>query len=490
MKNLLKYIVLSILGILFSTHIYSKQVQAYYSISRFYLPNGEPYIETSFLIYGNSLILKKNSNQKYQGTVQITLKFKINDSIKSFLKYNLTSPETMDSTKLSMNFIDQQRISLPAGNYSFEFEIQDINSPTYILTYSDSLTIKPLKEKVTISDIKVISSFNESKEINNLSKNGYDLIPYIINYYPADVNKLSFYAEIYNTEKQFGKDELFLIKYYIESFEKSKIQQNYVIFKKESSKSVNILLSEFFIDNLASGNYNLVIEVRNKQNELIEDNRFFFQRNNPNIKYDINELNALNNTFLFTSKINNLDTIKDYINSLRPISTGLEKIFIDNQLNKMDINTMQKYLYNFWFTRNNLEPEKEWDKYKEKVIKVNSLYGTKIKKGYMTDRGRVYLQYGPPNTIDEMTHEPSSYPYEIWHYYTINNQTNRKFVFYNTDLVSNDYELLHSDAIGEIYRSNWQLILEGRNTPMDDIDQTKGYNHYGGKAEDFFNNPR
>ena len=60
MKNLLKYIVLSILGILSTTYTYSKQVQAYYSISRFYLPNGDPYIETSFLINGNSLILQKN----------------------------------------------------------------------------------------------------------------------------------------------------------------------------------------------------------------------------------------------------------------------------------------------------------------------------------------------------------------------------------------------------------------------------------------------
>jgi GWxTD domain-containing protein len=38
-------------------------------------------------------------------------------------------------------------------------------------------------------------------------------------------------------------------------------------------------------------------------------------------------------------------------------------------------------------------------KYLEQVKKVNASYGNNLNMGYDTERGRVYLQYGPPNAI-------------------------------------------------------------------------------------------
>ena len=36
--------------------------------------------------------------------------------------------------------------------------------------------------------------------------------------------------------------------------------------------------------------------------------------------------------------------------------------------------------------------------------------------GWRTDRGMIYIKYGPPDTIDSHGATPSSYPYEIWRY--------------------------------------------------------------------------
>ena len=141
-------------------------------------------------------------------------------------------------------------------------------------------------------------------------------------------------------------------------------------------------------------------------------------------------------------------------------------------------------------TRNENEPAKAWAKYFIEVQKVNHAYRTMIRKGYETDRGRVYLQYGPPNNIAAVNSDPNSYPYEIWHYYTLSNQRNKKFVFYEPDLVTNDYELIHSDAIGEVNNPAWQLVLNKRSDSTNDPDATKGQDYFGGKANDYFNNPR
>ena len=80
---------------------------------------------------------------------------------------------------------------------------------------------------------------------------------------------------------------------------------------------------------------------------------------------------------------------------------------------------------------------------------VQERFGSVQVKGYRTDRGRVYLQYGQPNDILEIPSDPVTLPYEIWHYYYLDNQSNVKFVFYDPALVGNDYELLHSNKYGE-----------------------------------------
>jgi hypothetical protein len=100
------------------------------------------------------------------------------------------------------------------------------------------------------------------------------------------------------------------------------------------------------------------------------------------------------------------------------------------------------------------------------------------------------LQYGPPNTITSQPHEPSTYPYEIWHYYQLHNQRNRRFVFYNRDLATNDYELLHSDAFGEPQDYQWQLKLNQRNFATNDPDLQRTEWGWGNRVDDYWRNPR
>ena len=97
------------------------------------------------------------------------------------------------------------------------------------------------------------------------------------------------------------------------------------------------------------------------------------------------------------------------------------------------------------------------------------------------------MKYGRPDDIFTSDFEPSAYPYEIWHYYhTIDNQKNVKFVFYNPNLVGEDYILLHSTARGEIYTNNWVRILHKRDTPIYDFYNEKYGDYYGDKTQDYY----
>ncbi len=52
---------------------------------------------------------------------------------------------------------------------------------------------------------------------------------------------------------------------------------------------------------------------------------------------------------------------------------------------------------------------------------------------------------------------------EIWQYYNLpDGQRNKKFVFYTIDIVTNDFQLVHSDAIGETSNYRWQVEIYKR----------------------------
>ncbi len=468
-----------------------KNLKAYFTFCTFLSTEDGPYIETYLTVVGNSVEYIINDNGLYQGKVLVTMLFKQGDKIVNFKKYNLLSPEYKDTLSGFGNFIDQQRIILPEGKYDFEIELKDNNSDNPEFVSARPINIYVNKDEVSLSDIELVESYKRSEQPSILTKSGIDLVPYVSNFFPASMKNLTYYVEIYNTDKMFGKGEKFLLNFYIQSFESASIINQFRGFERSDANPVNILLKTFNIESLPSGNYNLVIEVRDKTNTLIADKKLFFQRSNPNAALTPEELSTIQVEHSFVSKINNSDTLTNYIHSLRPICSESELRFIDNNLKEASLEMKQKFFLNFWKSRNMAEPENSWNKYKKKVSEVNRFYKTQINEGYETDRGRIYLRYGPPNTVATRENEPSSYPYEIWHYYnTDDGQSNVKFVFYNPDLVTNHYVLLHSTAIGEIKDYRWQLRLQMRNTPENNLDIGTGQEHWGSEAEDLFNHPK
>lgn len=466
------------------------RLQAYMSYATFLSPADGPYIETYMIVTGNSVVLKKNANGKFQGVLEITLIFRQDSVIKDFKKYNLLSPELLDSTATNFNFIDQQRFLLPNGIYDVEISIADKNDTAMPYNGNETIEINYPTDKVTVSGIELVDSYKASTEMNILTKNGYDLIPYILNYYPETVKKLTFYTEIYNTNKVFGEGEKYLLTTYIEFFETGKLCGELMKSKKENAKNVNVLFGEFDISKMPTGEYNLVIEIRDRQNKQIAVQKIYIERYNPGFETEMKMDENIVTEHTFVEYITNKDTMAEYIRCLFPVSSENEKVYARNQLKKGDLAMMQKYFLNFWLSRDAENPGNAWAKYYTEVQKVNNDFSTKIKKGYETDRGRVYLMYGPPNTLSQHYYEPSAYPYEIWHYYTLKNQKNKKFVFYNPDLVTNDFVLIHSDALGEVYDYKWQQKLYSRNNPTNDIDSDGVRPHWGQQSNDYFNNPR
>jgi GWxTD domain-containing protein len=469
-------------------------LRAFLSYTTFCSPEAGPFIETYLSVMGSSVQYIQKDNGKFQGSILVTMLFKQNDSIRDFRKYELFSPEVDDTATINFSFLDQQRVALPNGKYDLELRIADRNKEMQPFEVNDKFELDYPSGNAKVSGIQLVESFTKVEKPDFLTKSGYDFIPYLDNFFPAGVSKLTFYAEMYNIGQLLGVDDKFAIATSIESFETGKVVTDNFRLKRETAKPVNVVFSEFDLTNLPSGNYTLVVAARDKENKELIRNTLFFQRSNPMAKYNAGDLAIIEVSHSFVASYSNTDSLREFIRMCFPISSSSEKLFIRTQLPIASLETMQKYFLAFWLSRNSANPAGEWQRYYMQVLAVNSEFKTPTKKGYETDRGRVYLQYGPPNTRVQQYTEPRTFPYEIWHYYQVGSQSNRRFIFYTREYAANDFEILHSDVYGETYNSRWEIELHKRDTdrnnnPMD-LDRTSEPDYYGRQTKDYYDIPR
>ena len=489
-KNMMARTLL-VIGILMISHLANaEKLKAFFSYKSFYSPDSGPYIETYMSVIGNSVEYTQNENGKFQGKIEVTLLFKDGEEIINFKKYNLLSPEVGDTLSGFTNFVDQQRFSLPNSTYELEIQIADMNSQELPFISYQPIELNFGTDSITISDIEFVESFTKSETESIITKSGYDVVPYVSNFYPSNMDKIGFYAEVYNSNKILGDGEKYLVNYYIESYQTSIVMVRYKRFVRHDATPVNVVLGEFSIDELPSGNYQLVVEVRDRSNKLLKIRKTFFQRSNPAVEMSASDIGSIIDLG-FVAQINNQDTMDMYVASVYPISSQLERNFVRNQLEKDgSIEMKQKFFISFWQSRNPMNPEKSWNDYKLKLNTVQDIFKSPIDFGFETDRGRVYLQYGPPNVISERKQEPNTYPYEIWHYYKTDRRTNIKFVFYSKELATNDFELIHSDAYGEVNNYRWKMIIQKRTEQGTNPDQMNPENSYGTRTDEYFDTPK
>lgn len=463
------------------------QIQGDLEINKFNTTE-QPFIEIYLNIYASSLNYDFTILESPVCKVELTeiIKKKENNDVVDFKKVILSNPLASDSS--ISDILNQERFSLPNGSYEVEIILDDLLDTIPPISHTEDVTLNFSPDNVSISDIELLDSYWTSDTISELAKSGIEMIPLINDYYPTSFTKLAFYSEIYNTSNIEGPEGQFIVREFIENYETGQIAGNFNKMKKKSVEAVIPMLTVFNIESLPTGNYFVVVQVRDRNNELVVENKKRFQRVNLMIDINTTYLKDVDISETFITRINQ-DSIDEYIYCLRPISSISENNIIDNQLAQMSDTMKLQYFYSFWNNKNPNEPEGAWYNYKLQVDRVERLFGTPVKNGYQTDRGRIYLKYGAPNKLTDRPNEPSSYPYQIWQYYHIGKFNNIQFVFYMPDLVTNDYLMLHSDLRGEIKNYRWQKDLQMRNTPGGNIDQQAPSSSWGSNAARYYSNP-
>ena len=469
-----------------------KPITAFLTTTSFDVPSVSPFVENAIAFDPYSVTYTEFETGKYKASVEITTIFRSNDTIRAFSKIALDSPVITDTTAARTAFINQQRFILPAGKYDMEINIADLNAPEpKSFTTTQKVFVNFNDELPAMSDILLVDTYTKATSQSECTKSGYDFVPRVSSFYPDNTSKLLFYAELYNSDKLYA-DGKYIANYHISSAETLEELKDLSFSQRVDVAPVNVLLRSVDISKLPSGNYYLVVEMRDRTNSIIASNSIFFQRSNVAVDQQLADYQTLDNGE-FAHMTLNLDTIKEFVRCLGPLMTDSERDYTKILLRGDDTLAMRQFVYNFWLQRSPNDPQQAWNEYYAQVKRVNLSFSTRRKKGYDTDRGYIYLKYGTPDKIVQEYNEPGAYPYEIWHYYQIKNAHNKRFVFMSKDNATNHFSLIHSDMVGEIYNYRWQMEIYSRNYGEDynnNIDQTENPEAYGTRAGDLYNNPR
>ena len=436
----------------FFSQINAQQLAANFDYSTF---NGEtPYLETYISVNASTIVFSKQKNGKYQGKIGIIITLTDNDgATKFFDKYELLSPELLDSNQVDFHFIDQQRIALPEGNYTLKLSIVDANSDDDPYTHQQEISFWSAKE-TAFSSIQFVESYQQNDTKSNINKNGIDLNPMPSNVFYEEHNTLHFYTELYNLP------EASVFSYYIVSAETNQIIGNLAKTKiQKPNNETRVFIGSLPLEKLFSGSYLLVCEAKNKLGEVVATKSKFFYRINSSVKnYNIDIKGTLVDEYT-------IDQLKRYIDYIYPIQKNREGITAQSLLQDDDTDLMKNFFYQFWKDRYPLDPVYAWNNYLQVVETVNEEFDNGRIPGYKTDRGRIYLQYGAPNSRVVNNFSTEYERFEVWHYYKIDYQSDCRFVFSGENR-GTDMSLVLSNVDGEVTDTEWLMRFgESLNQP-------------------------
>lgn len=317
----MKKILFLLLGLAlpFCTMAQHKILRPYLNTTTYSAPGETPFVENAMAFDCKTAVYQQFEPGKFRATVEISTIIKHEGAVAAYSKIALNSPVVSDTAALDGAFIDQQRFSLPNGEYEMEISVKDVNNPKGLAaTEKSTVVIDFPKNMSAVSDILLYDSYAKAAKPSTCTKSGLDFVPRIIGFYGAKDTKLNFYTELYNSNSLYAEGK-YLVSYFIESCESTSKMSGFSFSKRYDVAEANVLMTSIDISELPTGNYYLVVEMRDRSNTLVASNSARFQKSNPGVGYDIADLNSVYIGNTFASAITNIDTLSQYIKYLDPV---------------------------------------------------------------------------------------------------------------------------------------------------------------------------
>ncbi len=181
-----------------------------------------------------------------------------------------------------------------------------------------------------------------------------------------------------------------------------------------------------------SGLYRVVFSLI-AQNDTLETDKYLIVGRNLESEADF-----------ITDAVGELDETQ-YPDHFRLILSSTEADVYDS----LDEDARNRFYSAYW------QETPEQRRYFEERCEESNRYSTAYRESWQTDRGRVYIIYGPPDDIESVIFQGRHVPYEIWYYYEGGSES---FIFADRS-GTGDYEQVYSSVEGEVSYVNWEDMI-------------------------------
>lgn len=417
--------------------------KVYLDYSRFRGDNTNLYVEVYYAFPQASLSYAPDT-AGWRAEVELTLIASAGDSIKYADRWIV--PHTvrdMERMQPGMNLIGVTGLMLGMGDY----ELTLIGQDRMDVTRRDSVTAQlPIREMETgplvLSDLELSSSIKEGHKGSVFYKNTLEVIPNVTGVY-MEGQRCHVYAEAYNILLTDDRSDYFVRLLVVDGAGRE------VISRERPRKRVgesSVIVDNVPVQSLKSGTYTMVLSLLDSSRSVKGSaaKKFFVFNQTLGVDSTLSAKETRSSTLMYAGvEESELDLEFEWA---RHEATDTDKKRYD-QLKGAE--SKKVFLTEFWERR----PLGYREEYLQRVAYANGHFRMLGRQGYHTDRGRVYIKYGPPDDIERFPSEAESRPYEIWSYNSI--QGGVIFVFVLRQ-AGGDYDLVHSTHRNELHDENWQ----------------------------------
>ncbi|MDW7682195.1 MAG: GWxTD domain-containing protein, partial [bacterium] len=363
--------------------------------------------------------------------------------------------DSLEQITAGQKFAELSAFGLPEGSYVVKSELIDLSSKQSI-TLIDSIKIRTFSfDTLTLSSITLASSIcPQQVRETKFDKNGLRVIPNAERIYGKESPNLYFYAEAYNFAwDDNGRSSPYQVTYKVKDMNGINVL-NFEGLKKNKPGPTSVVYGSIDVAKLTTGSYILELEVKDHYDmRQTRSTKQFFIYN----KSDLLKKTEINKQIVHANieKYNQMDEdeLDHYFNQLKYITDKQEKAIF----RELGLEGKRNFFISFWSQRdpNPDTPLNEYEMRYNYLIKIaNENFTTIFKEGWESDRGRVLLLYGLPDSKDIVPTSMDTKAHEIWQYYKL--ESGAKFVFVDKNL-NGDYVLVHSTKRGEIQDPDWWL---------------------------------
>lgn len=286
-------------------------------------------------------------------------------------------------------------------------------------------------------------------------KSGMIVQPYPDAFFGGALRRVTFYSEVYGLPDDMA--EYTLLTYLSDSSRPTQLPGTEARTSRPV-RPVDVVMGAVDVAELPTGEYTLHLAVLNAANEALAEQSKRFYVINPDVAQPQRNIAIADDDELFYRAMGE-EELALHVDHARVVATSAERDRISGLQSDEE---RRSFLLRFWGNRNATAASGNARReFYGRLVNANQQFRFRGQPGYRTDRGRVYLLYGPPVNIDRQAFNADSAPFEVWTFDSIPGQGRSTFVFADR-FNSGEMELIHSDVVGEVSLPNWQQTIVNR----------------------------